>query len=219
MSRLNHSIKFASISLAALATTCLCFYLMLFLISRELAPEIEIDPIATVSPTVSTREEEKREPVRERPKKVLPLEPPPAPDGHGSSKPVAPRPEADQPVFGNLADLISPDETRLELSAPHSDLAPLYVVQPIYPLSAAMKEVEGFVVVEFSVQENGRVLNPIVVNSEPRVLFDQAALNAVSRFRFKPREVGGDPVRVDNVQLKFSFSLESAYGVEQVTAR
>ena len=123
--------------------------------------------------------------------------------------------EAERPTFGSIADLLGPNDIQLELEAPHSDLMPLYVVQPIYPLSAAMREAEGFVIVEFSVRENGTVSNPQVVRSEPDILFDEAALNAVSRFRFKPREVGGDVVRVDKVQLKFSFNLESLYDVPE----
>jgi protein TonB len=48
-----------------------------------------------------------------------------------------------------------------------------------------MKEIEGFVVVEFTVRENGTVSNPMVVSSEPDILFDDAALHAVARFKFK----------------------------------
>ena len=43
----------------------------------------------------------------------------------------------------------------------------------------------------------------------------QAALNAVSRFRFKPREIAGEKIRVDNVQLKFAFNLESLYDIDE----
>ena len=43
---------------------------------------------------------------------------------------------------------------------------------------------------------------------------DDAALHAVARFRFNLRKIGGDPVLVENVQLKFAFTLESLYDLE-----
>ena len=46
-------------------------------------------------------------------------------------------------------------------------------------------------------------------------VIDQAALHAVTRFKFKPREVGGERVRVENLQLKFAFNLDSLYEVPE----
>ena len=211
---LPRSLKFTIVFTSACIATCLCFYLMFLLIAQELTAEFELDDVSYVAPSVAVREPEEKQPVREKPQKIMPLAPPPEPTGELATSRLQPELNAQRPVFGNLADLIGPEDIRLELDSPHSDLSPLLVVQPVYPLSAAMREVEGFVVVEFSVKENGAVLNPVVVNSEPELLFDEAALNAVSRFKFNPRLVGGDPVRVDNVQLKFSFSLDSLYDVE-----
>lgn len=207
-------LKFALIFLGAFVTTVLCFYLMFLLIAGELNPDSMIDAKPQVTPTVATREPEERQPVRQKPKKIMPLEPPPEPEGNTVAQSIQPQLRAERPEFGNLADTIGPADIQLELTAPHSDLSPLVVVQPIYPLSAAMREIEGYVVVEFTVKENGTVLNPIVVESDPGILFNEAALSAVSRFRFSPRLVGGEAVRVDGVQMKFSFTLESLYGVE-----
>ena len=127
--------------------------------------------------------------------------------------------QAERPTFGSIADLIGPEDINLHLEAPHAELMPVSVVQPIYPLRAVMREVEGYVLVEFSVRENGTVANPIVVESKPRLLFDEAALNAVARSRFKPREIGGERVRVDKVRLRFAFSLESLYDVDYAASR
>ena len=218
MTTLHTSIKFTLVALAAMLATCLCFYLMLFLISNELSSEIELVPAAHIKPAVATEQTPPELAVREKPQKTLPLQPPP--DPMATMLNLAKRVElkAQRPTFGSIADRIGPVDIQLDLEAPLSDLAPLFVVQPIYPLSAAMREIEGFVVVEFSVRTNGTVKNPVVVESEPKTLFDQAALNAVSRFKFKPREVGGDVIQVDNVQLKFAFQLESLYDIDNETA-
>lgn len=207
--------KYLFVLLGALLSTCACFYLMLFLISTELSADLSIDNITYVSPSFHQAKPEQPEPVRAKPAKVLPTTPPPDPAGTPWYQIERVDLTGERLTFGSIADLIGPEDMQLELTPPHSELAPLHVVQPIYPLRAVMKEIEGYVVVEFSVRENGTVTNPVVIQSEPEVLFDQAALSAISRFKFQPRTVGGDEIQVDKVQLKFAFNLESMYGVEE----
>lgn len=208
-------IKFASVFFAAFVATCLCFYLMLYLIANELTADIDIITTSYVRPYVTEHEEKKPVATRKKPQKALPLQPPPDPSASIINATSRVALKAQKPTFGSIADLLGPLDIHLELEAPHSELTPLYVVQPIYPLRAAMKNLEGFVVVEFSVRANGTVSNPIVIDSQPGILFDQSALIAVSRFKFKPREIGGERVRVDKVQMKFSFNLESLYDVDE----
>ena len=217
MADVHPSIKFITVGFSALVATCLCFYLMLFLIASEISTTIEITTPSYVRPSMA--EVKQIEPIatRTKPQKILPLQPPPDPyaDQFNSSSRVELR--AEKPTFGNIADIIGLTDIQLVLEAPHSELIPLSVIQPIYPLRAAMREIEGFVIVEFTVRANGTVSNPIIVASEPKILFDDAALHAVSSFKFKPREIGGDPVPVENVQLKFAFTLESLYDLKERT--
>lgn len=209
------SLKVTFVLAGAFTATIVCFYIMMLLISNELTREAEFDETTYVAPSFREAQPDLPEPARKKPAKLLPLTPPDDPEGAPMEKSVPTEFIAKRPVLGSIADVIGPEDIKLELSAPHSDLVPLSIVQPIYPLSAARREIEGYVVVKFTVRENGTVVNPIVVDSQPEILFDQAALSAVSRFRFKPREVGGDQVRVDDVQLKFAFNLESLYEVEE----
>ncbi len=210
----NVSLRLSAIILAALITTCGCFYLMLLLITHNLSSPTELDPVRYVKPAFTRPPAEEREfAARSRPEKITPVTPPPAPDGISPHKPEWIDPTVEKPTLGSLSNLLGPADTDLILEAPHSDLTPIFVVQPVYPLSAAKREQEGFVVVEFAVKESGDVLNPIVVDAEPKLLFNEAALNAISRFRFAPRKIGGEPVRVEKVQLKFTFNLESLYEV------
>lgn len=213
---IHPSIKLTVIAFAAAVATCACFYLMFFLIAQELQAPIEIPDTPYLTPSMTSHKPtEEVIATRRKPEKILPLNPPNGPDFAAINKTTWVELQSERPVFGSIADLLGPSDVQLELEAPHSDLFPLSVVQPIYPISAAMREIEGYVVVEFSVRENGTVLNPTVVQSAPEVLFDQAALNAVTRFKFKPREVGGEHVRVDKVQMKFSFNLESLYDIPE----
>ena len=210
------SLKFLAVACAAGLATLACFYLMFFLIANELNGSKVAEPVAQITPEIAEAlEEERPEPQRQKPERMMPIDPPPDPTADPINKNAWVALKAERPTFGSIADLLGPTDIQLELEAPHSELFALNVVQPIYPLSAAMREIEGFVVVEFSVRENGTVSNPVVVQSEPEVLFDEAALNAVAKFKFKPREVGGDLVRANNIRLKFSFNLESLYAVPE----
>jgi len=119
------------------------------------------------------------------------------------------------PILDNMAELLATETPVPQISAPVKDLIPLMVVQPTYPFRAQMKEIEGFVLVQFSVRENGTVKNPIVIDSEPGSMFDEAALSAVSKFKFIPRQVAGDPIGVENIRLKFAFRLDSSAYVDQ----
>ncbi len=67
------------------------------------------------------------------------------------------------------------------------DSAPRARVQPPprYPDEAKRSGVEGEVVVEFSVNESGRVFNPRVVSSTSP-MFEEPTLAAVSKWRFEP---------------------------------
>jgi protein TonB len=76
------------------------------------------------------------------------------------------------------------------------DGAPRARVQasPAYPPEARQTGLAGEVVVEFTVDESGAVLDPRTVRSTSRV-FEEPALRAVARWRFEPGLRGGRPVR------------------------
>ena len=65
---------------------------------------------------------------------------------------------------------------------------------PEYPLEAARNSTSGYATVEFTVNPDGSVSNAHVIASHPRRLFDQAAIQAVSRSKFKPALKNGQPV-------------------------
>ena len=83
----------------------------------------------------------------------------------------------------------------------------IVAVQPVYPVSALNRALEGYVDVVFDVTAMGTVTNARVLRSSSR-LFHGAALDAAERFRFKPKTVDGVPLAVSGVLRRFSFSLE-----------
>lgn len=85
-----------------------------------------------------------------------------------------------------------PEETT-PAPAPAQEAAPEPVnlvvarsVQPQMPARAEREGVSGSVTVQFTVQPDGSVSNPVVTRATPSGYFDAAALEAVRQFRFRP---------------------------------
>ncbi|MDE0093441.1 MAG: energy transducer TonB [Gammaproteobacteria bacterium] len=81
--------------------------------------------------------------------------------------------------------------------------------KPVYPRWKNGFELEGWVVVEFDVTETGHIENVVVVDAKPKRLFDDKAIKAAQKMRFRPKVVNGQPVRVKGVQIRIIFELEN----------
>ena len=78
-------------------------------------------------------------------------------------------------------------------------------VQPQYPFEMRRAGITGDVLVEFIVDANGDVRNAFAVRSSQRE-FETAAVQAVSKWKFKPGRKGGRPVNT-RMQQPITFSL------------
>ena len=96
----------------------------------------------------------------------------------------------------------------LSLESGDGDYLPIVKVAPIYPRRAQSRGIEGFVIVEFTVTKTGAVRDAVVVSAEPESIFDRAALDAVLKFKYKPRVVDGVAMEVAGVQNKISFAID-----------
>jgi protein TonB len=67
-------------------------------------------------------------------------------------------------------------------------------VNPLYPPIAAAARVQGTVVLEATIDENGNVVNLTVLRSVP--LLDGAALEAVRQWEYEPTLLNGSPVPI-----------------------
>lgn len=88
-----------------------------------------------------------------------------------------------------------------------NDLVPVSMLPPQYPSSARMRNVEGWVDVIFIVSERGNVEQAWVVESEPPDIFDQAALDAALRWRFRPVTENGEPVSAERI-IRINFTMD-----------
>ena len=74
-------------------------------------------------------------------------------------------------------------------------LIPLVRIAPRYPRKALIEGREGYVIVELLVDEKGSVISASVVEAKPSSIFNAAAIQAVLKWKFKPRVSGGVAVK------------------------
>jgi periplasmic protein TonB len=89
------------------------------------------------------------------------------------------------------------------------DYMPIVQVAPQYPARAADLGLQGFVMLEFTVTSEGTVRDPRVIESS-NTIFDRAAIDAVLRFRYRPRVIDGAAVEVPGVRFRITFELWDA---------
>ena len=100
--------------------------------------------------------------------------------------------------------------TRMSMSAGSDrDVIPLVRIAPDYPPRALSRGIEGWVKVQFTITPTGTVKDPKVVDSEPKQMFDDAALKSIARWRYNPRVEGGVAVERVGVQTIIRFQLEN----------
>lgn len=67
---------------------------------------------------------------------------------------------------------------------------------PLYPFSAKRKSIQGKVTLRFIVTKQGKVIEPSVVKADPEGIFENSAIKAILRWRFKPAIKDGRAVDV-----------------------
>lgn len=118
-------------------------------------------------------------------------------------------PQANTVDIGHMAvDADVAVDAGFGLSASDGEYLPIVKVAPVYPRRAAARGTEGYVVLSFTVNETGAVVDPIVVESVPPGVFDRAAIRAALKFKYKPRVEDGKPVAVQGVDHLITFQLE-----------
>ena len=99
--------------------------------------------------------------------------------------------------------LMTPDAT----FAYSEDVTPVFRRAPVYPTAALKAHREGDVTLEFTITEQGRTANVTVINSTDS-LFDEAAVESLSQWRYLPQVVDGSAVAKANVRTMIRFVLQ-----------
>lgn len=163
---------------------------------------------------------------RELPKKPPPPEQPPPPPSTPTpptDKPKPPTPELDVPnidvpmnITGgpylgdfSAAPKAAPAPPPQPISGPiiDNEVVPLVRTQPKYPRVAARRGIEGVVTVQFIITKEGTVREAKVIKAEPANVFNDEAIEAILKWKFKPKLVDGQPVeRQATQEIEFKLS-------------
>jgi protein TonB len=108
------------------------------------------------------------------------------------------------------APKIDATSVTMNLTAGGSDRGetPLVRVPPDYPRRALDRGIEGWVHVRFTITTAGTVKDLVVVDSEPKSVFDEAATKAVMRWRYNPPIQNGVAIERIGEQILLRFKLE-----------
>lgn len=195
--------RLMSVVLLAAGVTIGLFLVMKVLVTgQEYEIEEELAAIGIDFVRVQRDEESQtKDRALKRPSKVEPEEPPPPP------KLTQPnRPNIDKASMS--ADLGAFDLAGLNLNAPvDGDTLAIVRVLPRYPSRALSRGIEGWVLMEFAIDELGLAVNPVVIESEPPGIFDRAALSAVKRWKYRPMIEDGRPRMRPGVRQLISFEI------------
>ena len=83
---------------------------------------------------------------------------------------------------------ISPIEITRPMNLDEVDRRPQLIrhLSPLYPFAAKRKGIQGQVIVRIIVDKMGNVRDPEVIEATPEGVFEESAISAVRRWRFKP---------------------------------
>lgn len=107
-----------------------------------------------------------------------------------------------------------------ETATPYPGLRPVSAANPTYPRAALLRNIQGYVVIEFGTDEEGRVINPAVVENctwRPPVtekscvsddIFDAAALTAIAKWKYQPELENGIAVQRQGAKAVLQFRLQ-----------
>jgi len=200
--------RFLIAFVVSLAITLGLFFLMQSLIKMGGSALTE-PPKGSVLDFVRIKPEEQVQKKERKPRKPpKPEEPPPPMD---SPQMDSPSPDADSSGMSFAADVgdsMALDGGGLALEGGDGEYLPIVKVSPVYPRRALQRGIEGFVIVEFTVTKQGAVKDVFVIEANPEGIFEQAAMDAAKKFKYKPRVVNGEPAEVSGVQNRITFQID-----------
>jgi len=82
-----------------------------------------------------------------------------------------------------------------------------YLVQAKYPSTALRRNIEGYVDVRFDISKIGVTQNIEVIAAQPEGVFEQAAIDAVERWRYTPPTENGEAQPFVGISKRIKFEI------------
>lgn len=189
-------------SALAVVTTIVLFLTMKVLVTgRDYEIEQELATIGIDFVRVERDEEvNTKDRAMKRPSQQKPEEPPPPPKLQQTQRPNVDKASMSADFGFGL--------NGMNLNAPvDGDALAIVRVLPRYPNRALSRGIEGWVLLEFAINELGQAIEPLVVDADPKGVFDRAAINAVRKWKYRPMMEDGKPAIRPGVRQLISFNI------------
>ncbi|MGR5148119.1 energy transducer TonB [Photobacterium alginatilyticum] len=85
---------------------------------------------------------------------------------------------------------------------------PLYRVEPRYPARAMKRGAEGYVVISFTIDPQGRPTDLKVQDAQPRRLFEKEAIRALRKWKYQPKIVDGKAIAQLDQTVRLEFKIQ-----------
>lgn len=194
------------------AVTFALFSFMAFLIdggAKRAANTVDLPPIEIVMDRQDAKAQNRDRP---KPKPPKPPEKPPEPIDL-------------QPETNDVSDAVSINVPSVDLGNVNAgmgdvggammrdgDATPIVRMEPKWPMKALREGKEGYVVMKFTINELGQPENIVVIEAEPKRLFDKEAKRALRKWKYKPKIVDGKPVKQPGITVRLDFKLNKDNG-------
>ncbi|MEI6894283.1 MAG: energy transducer TonB [Colwellia sp.] len=195
-----------SILLGVVVTFCLFVFMAFLVSSGDRSKDEQFENIiveVNTTPPKSSAETRRRVP------------PPPPPPPQSPPKQQAPEPETSNNTSGLSFNMPSVQMATVAtgLSAPGAnigrdgDATPIVRIEPKYPMQAARNGTEGYVILSFTINEVGGVEDVVVLEADPKRVFDKEARRALRKWKYKPRIEDGKAMRRPGLTVQLDFKM------------
>ncbi len=86
---------------------------------------------------------------------------------------------------------------------------PIVRIPPQYPQGPLAKNIEGWVLVEFTITKAGTVTNIQIVDADPKKIFNRATIRAMKRWKYQPKIVNGKAVPQHKMRELFHYQIQN----------
>ncbi|MEW5250722.1 energy transducer TonB [Microbulbifer sp. 2201CG32-9] len=85
-----------------------------------------------------------------------------------------------------LIGAIKPSKEQIENARERGWPIPVYKTSPIYPQVALEQKIEGYVIVEYDVNQYGEPFNIRIAESIPEGIFEESAIQSTKNYKYEP---------------------------------
>ncbi|WP_394175294.1 energy transducer TonB [Thalassotalea litorea] len=194
---------------AIIAGGCISLGIIAVMAALVASDEVYIEPVDDY--TVVELAEPRKDSKAILKKRILdpPPEPPQKPGGISSVRAVPAKTSADVKQIKmpdvKIDSTLQSQEFAVEETPQNSGATPIYRSLPRYPIGAARQKIRGWVKLRFSINPQGIPEDIVVIESQPEDIFDQAAIDALSRWKYRPQLQDGQAIKQENLSVRIDF--------------